>query len=1269
MSTISAEFAISNIKFLSNFSKPTILVGIITMFILKSIFIYFDKGLLTINNFDALAKMFLNSIILFEIKTFIVDTFYYSNLFNNAFLKPKMNMTGITLTMATKTFESGFSLHFEFNPKENEIWLLTNLWEIKLFILIGFSFLFFWLMMYFNFKIYCKKTNFKNSKKQKTSSSMDLLGHLFLLTIFKCIITGLLFLAIKQKNRAVQTPSKVVGKEYFLSTQYYQDTYQSMESQTKALQEWYAISKLKFKSYKSFFQILILLSGDIAMNPGPTSYPCAKCDRGVRVGVFCKTCTLWIHQRCEGLSNAKLKELSQSLSLPGISTNLNEHTEPSQVDSTLSNVSTLEEGVPFSLHPGLAASSQAENSPFPFNETSLPENEQSFQFEAEQLQDILLEDETKNFKKKGLHFVHLNCNSLLSKIEEIREFVLQSKPHIICFSESKLDSTVNDEEVAIDDYNLLRHDRTRNGGGVACFIRNSIHFNQRTDFPKDFENIFIDILLPKTTPILFGVVYRPPSDSNFLELLSSSIMNSISFDAQEVYILGDINIDLLDKKKKFVLDKGYRFSKEESNYTHSISLTRKYVEFLRTYGLTQIIKEPTRVTDKTETLLDHILINTPDKITHAGVLRKAISDHDIIYCTRKHQMTKTGRHNTITLRSMKNYSKELFLEKLREIQLPNYRNFECINEAYQSFLEKIMVVIDKIAPLKKIRVKGSSKPWFDGEVIERIHVRDKLRKKYNKTKLQSDYDNFKNAQKQAKQIVKMKKCDYVKGQLKENIAKPSKLWKTLKSIGLPSKSKNESKICLKENEEMFFEPKETSRIFKNFYENLAQSLVNQLPPAPNKYNNETTKVYYDKMNINNNFKLEEVDSDQIYSFLKQTNASKAPGIDKLSGVFIIAKLKALYKKGSKTDPKNYRPISLLPILSKTFEKVIHLQTAAFLDTNNILYVNQSGFRPKHSTESCLTHLCDRIIDGCDSGCHTGMILIDLQKAFDTINHDILLDKMKFMRFSEETIGWFKSYLSNRKFFVNVETTFSESANLKCGVPQGSILGPLLFLLYINDLPQAIDDCDVRLYADDTCISFKHKNVKTIEGKLNKDFNTLCDWFLDNKLSIHFGEDKTKTILFSPKNLRKNAESIIINRHDVTLKQFSTVEYLGCLLDSTLSGEEMALKVLKKVNGRLRYLYRQGKYLNPRLRRMLCNALIQPHFDYACSAWYPNLRKGLKDKLQIAQNKCIRFCLFLGNREGIRYKHLKKINWLPVSERVKQFIAVSVYKFSNNLAPS
>ena len=204
--------------------------------------------------------------------------------------------------------------------------------------------------------------------------------------------------------------------------------------------------------------------------------------------------------------------------------------------------------------------------------------------------------------------------------------------------------------------------------------------------------------------------------------------------------------------------------------------------------------------------------------------------------------------------------------------------------------------------------------------------------------------------------------------------------------------------------------------------------------------------------------------------------NKAAGLDNLSGKFLkdgatilakplsqicnlsikystfpndckIAKLKPSFKRGSKTDPKNYRPISLLPLISKIIEKIIHNQTQNFLDKNNVIYRYQSGFRKFYSTDSCLSYLNNKIATGFESGIFTGMILIDLQKAFDTIN-------------------WFKSYLTNRKFIVHINNSFSEPGNLLCGVPQGSILGPLLFVLYINDMPQAVT-CDLLLYADDT----------------------------------------------------------------------------------------------------------------------------------------------------------------------------------------------------------
>ena len=1197
---------------------------------------------------------------LYNIKGFYETNHFYRAIFFNLD-KFYMNstMTGITLASAN----AKPPLHFDQNI--SECLMLNDFLPNSVQWCLLYSFLII-LFMELNFLIYFKKV--KTNKTKIRYSKTNIMRKLILISIYKILLAGIIFFALKNpatKPKQFSVDESRLSKQaYFLSPEYYRDIYKINEQYTKHLLKWQCLSKLKLNSFEKFYQTLLLLSGDIALNPGPVSYPCSKCSKGIRTSaVLCTNCEMWIHGKCEGISNTAIKSLSNDPTLRShfvcvVCRNKNNNLDLTEDDQIVA--------------------------------------ESSFQFQEEHVHDISLDDYSSIFKQKGLHFIHLNCNSLLSKIEELRTFIVSTSPHIICFSETKLDKSISDREIAIENYSCVRKDRNRNGGGVACFIHKSIAFEVRSDFSDEFENVFIDILLPKTKPILLGVAYRPPSDMQFVENLANGISNSNSFDAQEVILLGDFNVNLLDRKNKLIHKKGYRFSKED-NYSTPIHLTKNYNQLLKSNGLTQLINEPTRKTDATESLLDHILVNTPDKISQSGVIEKGISDHEIIFCTRKHQKFKSGQHNSIKIRSMKKYSKELFLEKLNEVEFPEYSNFQHVNEAYSDIITKLMVVIDNIAPIKEIRVKGNSKSWFDGDISERINVRDKLKKKYKKTGLQVDYENFKNTQNQVKKLIKSKKCDFVKGQLKANIAKPSKLWKVLKSLGLSSKDSNNSKVCLKENGISYFEPKETSGIFRKFYKNLAQTLVDKLPASPKIYTMDSTKHYYEQFDIQNNLNLEMIDHTVILDLLSKINISKAAGIDKLSGIFIkdgaeiiafhftkiinlsilsssfpdpckIAKLIALFKKGSRTEAKNYRPISLLPLFSKIFEKVVHIQTEKFLNDNKILFANQSGFRPRHSTETCLTHLTDSILEGSDKGLHTGMILIDLQKAFDTINYKILLEKMVFLKFSPPTIAWFRSYLTNRNFVVDVDSTLSEPAELVCGVPQGSILGPLLFLIYINDLPQSVRYSDIRLYADDTCISFKHRNINLINDKLNQDFNSLCDWFLDNKLSIHFGEDKTKTILFSPKNLSKGAEPLIVKRNDVTLKQFSSVEYLGCLLDSTLSGEEMAVKVLTKVNGRLRFLYRQGKYLNKRLRRMLCNTIIQPHFDYASSAWYPNLGKGLKKKLQIAQNKCVRYCLYLGNREGIRYRHFKEINWLPISERVDQFIAVSVYKFSKGLAP-
>ena len=258
----------------------------------------------------------------------------------------------------------------------------------------------------------------------------------------------------------------------------------------------------------------------------------------------------------------------------------------------------------------------------------------------------------------------------------------------------------------------------------------------------------------------------------------------------------------------------------------------------------------------------------------------------------------------------------------------------------------------------------------------------------------------------------------------------------------------------------------------------------KLPKAPNRYTIRFVSDYYKKLSLSENFKLDSTTEGYLFKLLKNIEVTKAAGIDQIPGKFLkdgvqilakpisqlcnlsmtlgsfpdackIAKVKPLFKKGSKTDPSNYRPISLLPLLSKVFERVVLDQTKEFLSLNKILYDYQSGFRKNHSTDTCLSFLNDKILKGFDDGLVTGMILIDLQKAFDTINHDILLKKLGIIAFSDHNVKWFQSYLSNGKFTVNLENSFSEVSSMSCGVSQGLILGPLLLLIYVNDIPMAV----------------------------------------------------------------------------------------------------------------------------------------------------------------------------------------------------------------------
>ena len=546
------------------------------------------------------------------------------------------------------------------------------------------------------------------------------------------------------------------------------------------------------------------------------------------------------------------------------------------------------------------------------------------------------------------------------------------------------------------------------------------------------------------------------------------------------------------------------------------------------------------------------------------------------------------------------------------------------------------------------------------------------------------------------QKIKKAKTEYISNKIQENKGNSKKLWEQLKHLGYAKNCKKESKTVLKIEDELCFDGKKVASYFNNFFTTIASKLVRYLPTAPKMFSTDTCifKSFYRSKGVKeNNFNIKEVTEEYVFKLIKELGVSKSTGLDGLSARFIKdgahilkgpithivnlsirtsevptglkeARVRPLYKKKNRLEVGNYRPVSILNVISKILEKTVHDQLSNYLVESNLIYEFQSGFRGNHSTDTCLIYLSDLLKVNISKGNYTGLLLLDLQKAFDTVDHLILCDKLKAM--GVKSVEWFYSYLTGRKQVVDINGHVSEPCNITCGVPQGSILGPLLFLCYVNDMKISVS-CQLLLYADDSILIVSHKDEKVISNELGKELESCNNWMIDNKLSLHIG--KTEAMIVGSKRKLDRVNEFSVTCNNQTIKGAKSVKYLGAHLDENASGEGTYQAIRKKINARLKFLYRQASALNQDIKKTLCSALIQPHFDYACSSWFPGLTSKSKKQLQISQNKIVRFIIGLEHRTHIGVTELKKVNMLKVEERVKQLKLNHVYNIYNNVGPS
>ena len=384
------------------------------------------------------------------------------------------------------------------------------------------------------------------------------------------------------------------------------------------------------------------------------------------------------------------------------------------------------------------------------------------------------------------------------------------------------------------------------------------------------------------------------------------------------------------------------------------------------------------------------------------------------------------------------------------------------------------------------------------------------------------------------------------------------------------------------------------------------------------------------------------------------NQSLLQGI--VPNVLKVSRITPIFKSGDATDPANYTPIAVLSPFGKVLEKIVNDQLISFIDKYNILFKYQFGFRKDHSTELAVLEITDILKTSVDNNLITCGVFLDFSKAFDTVNHEILLRKLHKYGIRGKALDWFTSYFTNRTQYVKLGNVESSFLQIVCGVPQGSTLGPLLFLLYINDLANSSDVLSFRLFADDANIFYATKTSKDLEAVMNSELQKVINYCSLNKLSVNMKKTNFM-IITSPQ------KPAIHNINILNIERKTSIKYLGIYLDEHLNWKTHIAHVQGKLTKNLGILNQLRNYLNLKMLRQLYYTLIYPYLNYGAMCWGNTYQTNL-NKICTKQNKCIRSIFFAKKQEpSLPYYQILEI--LKLENIVKFKICSLAFKLYNN----
>ena len=914
-------------------------------------------------------------------------------------------------------------------------------------------------------------------------------------------------------------------------------------------------------------------------------------------------------------------------------------------------------------------------------------------------------------KKSSFYILSINIQSIGAKFNNFLAFLTVLKENGIqidiinlqetWLSQAWLDDPDNANFYAIPGFNLFFQGKVCCGhGGLFTYVRDIYDATKRPLYKtsKYYEAMFIDIkgdnLRGKCT---IANVYRPSTNSSDTDTEISEfikefepIIEKLEKEKKNLIVSGDFNINLLKINHR--------------------DIYQQFFDMLLTRGLIPQATLPTRFASKSATLIDNIYFRpqNDNKVLSSHIFVSKLSDHfPLLTCL---DIVKKPQYRP----------KFIFVQEKSPEAIQNFVTEvdNKVNDAYfytshlkdpninYNELEKIITECkEKHLPFKKKKFNKyihKLSPWMTDEILRMIEHKDRL----YKIKALEPHDsilyleaktNLNNYSTLLQQKINEVKKQYYHKKFNDYKSDARKTWSTINDVLSRKKVKNTFPDYFLVKNHQVTNKQHLANEFNEFFTGIGPKLSDQIIPPENlDYKSFLKRV------ITTEFNFVEMEENDIIKEIATLADKSSCGYDGISSILLkkiansikpiltliinqslctgifpsklkIAKVLPLYKnKGDCHLFDNYRPISLLPTISKIFEKVVHKQLYDYFADNDLFYKSQYGFRKSHSTELAALELADRISQYLDNGEIPIAIFLDLSKAFDTLDHKILLSKLEYYGIKGTALKWFESYLSNRSQYVIYDNTKSQQSPLFTGVPQGSVLGPLLFLIYMNDVSNASDKFNSVLFADDTTldnplrtfdmIGTQNKyNKARLSDNINLELEKIYNWLCANKLSLNIGKTKYMIFHFRQRNIKEYIPESKIN--NVNLKRVTDFNFLGIVLDENLNWNMHTKKIANKVSRTVGLLCRLKRMLPKHTLRLIYTSLVLPHLQYGVLNWGFNMGRIAK-----LQKKAMRYitCSKYNAHTTPIFRDLKL---LKLEDIFKVSLLKFYFRYENNQLPT